>query len=250
MVKPFTDADRENQPKLILYFPGSNSSFEMLAEDEIVAGLSDLCDINLRRFFGGPRLRTISRLHFKLVYLEDSGFAIVDLASTNGTRVNDRALQAGVPRFLRNGDYISLANSEDYVISVITDVSSATEIFADMQPLVAQETAPSREEVGLRYIHGADQFVVDGQAVSHALLTPMEHTLLRYLYNRNGRLCNYDELATQIWGYQRFEKVENNTIAKTVSNLRRKLDTLSNGAGERYIQTVHGRGVRCLLLPD
>lgn len=235
--------------KLILYFPSSNSSFAVEPEGEIVAGLSDLCEINLRRFFGGSHLRTISRLHFKLVFVEDAGFAIVDLASTNGTRVNDRALQPGVPRFLRSGDYISLANSEDYVISVITDVSSATEIFADTQPASAQKTA-SREEVGLRYVHGSDQFVVDGAPITHAYLTPLEHALLRYLYNRNGRICAYDELATQVWGYKRFDKIENNTIAKTVSNLRRKLDGLSEGAGERYIATIHGRGVRCLVLPD
>ena len=248
-MNPPLDASDAPGNKLILYFPSSNSSFAVEPEGEVVAGLSDLCDINLRRFFGGSHLRTISRLHFKLVFVEDAGFAIVDLASTNGTRVNDRALQAGVPRFLRSGDYISLANSEDYVISVITDVASATEIFADTQP-ASTDHIVSREEVGIRYIHGSDQFVIDGEPAAHAYLTPLEHALLRYLYNRNGRICAYDELATQVWGYKRFDKIENNTIAKTVSNLRRKLDALSNGAGERYIATIHGRGVRCLLLPD
>jgi hypothetical protein len=234
---------------LILFFPHSNASYEVEPDEEIVAGLSEVCDINLRRFFGGPRIKTISRLHFKLVYLEESGYAIVDLFSTNGTRVNDRALQPGVPRFLRNGDYITLANSEEFVISVVTDVSSATEIFADMQPEAASGSQ-SREDVGLRYIHGLDQFVVDGTAVPHAHLSPLEHSLLRFLYNRAGRVCSYDELATQVWGYKRYDKIENNTIAKTVSNLRKKLDGLSQGSGERYIATVHGRGVKCLLLPE
>lgn len=234
---------------LILFFPHSNASYEVESGEEIVAGLSEVCDINLRRFFGGSHIKTISRLHFKLVYLEDSGYAIVDLFSTNGTRVNDRSLQPGVPRFLRNGDYITLANSEEYVISVVTDVTSATEIFADMQPFGVSE-ATSREEVGLRYIHGLDQFVVDGVPVPHAHLSPMEHSLLRFLYNRAGRICSYDELATQVWGYKRYDKIENNTIAKTVSNLRKKLDSLSAGSGERHIATVHGRGVKCLLLPE
>lgn len=234
---------------LILFFPHSNASYEVEAGEEIVAGMSEVCDINLRRFFGGPHIKTISRLHFKLVYLEDSGYAIVDLMSTNGTQVNDRSLQPGVPRFLRNGDYITLAHSEDFVISVVTDVSSATEIFADMQP-EEMSAAASREEVGLRYIHGLDQFVVDGIPVPHAHLSPMEHSLMRFLYNRAGRICSYDDLATQVWGYKRYDKIENNTIAKTVSNLRRKLDSLSAGSGERHIATVHGRGVKCLLLPE
>ena len=233
---------------LILYFPHSNASYDVEPDEEIVAGLSEVCDINLRRFFGGPRIKTISRLHFKLVYLEDSGYAIVDLFSTNGTRVNDRSLQPGVPRFLRNGDYITLANSEEYVISVVTDVSSATEIFADIQPVEVSETT-SREDVGLRYIHGLDQFVVDGIPVPHSHLSPMEHSLLRFLYNRAGRICSYDELATQVWGYNRYETVQNNTIAKTVSNLRKKFESLSANSSDRYIVTIHGRGVQCQLHP-
>ncbi len=237
------------EPGLILYFPNSNASYEVEPGEEIVAGLSELCDINLQRFFGGPRIKTISRLHFKLVYLEDSGYAIVDLCSTNGTRVNDRSLSPGVARFLRNGDYITLANSEDFVISIMTDIANVTEVFADVQPPGMNANA-SREEVGLRYIHGLDQFVVDGVPMPHAQLTPMEHTLLRYLYNRTGRVCSYDELATQVWDYKHYDAVQNNTIAKTISNLRKKLDGLSIGSGERYIATIHGRGVKCLLLPE
>lgn len=239
----------DSEPRLVLYFPNSNASFDVEPGEEIVAGLSDMCDINLRRFFGGPRIRTISRLHFKLMYFEDAGYAIVDLSSTNGTWVNDRPLQPGAPRFLRNGDYIQLAGSEDFVISVVTDVASATEIFADLQP-TGSAAIYSREDFGLRYVHGLDQFVVDGVSVPHAHLTPLEHSLLRYLYNRTGRVCSYDDLAVHVWGYKRYDTIENNTIAKTVSNLRKKLDSLARGSGERHIVTVHGRGVKCLLLPE
>ncbi len=239
----------DNESRLILYFPSSNASYQVESGEEIVAGLSELCDVNLRRFFGGPRIRAISRLHFKLLYVEDAGYAIVDLFSTNGTQVNDRPLQAGTPRFLRNGDYITLAGCEDFVIAVVTDVSSATQVFGDVQPS-GLYAAVSREEVGLRYIHGLDQFVVDGVSAPHAHLTPLEHALLRYLYNRAARVCSYDELAVQVWGYKPYDNLQNNTIAKTVSNLRKKLDSLSLGSGEKYIVTVHGRGVKCLLLPE
>ena len=66
------------------------------------------------------------------------------------------------------------------MISVVTDISSATEIFADMQP-EEMSAAASREEVGLRYIHGLDQFVVDGVPVPHAHLSPMEHLSLIHI---------------------------------------------------------------------
>lgn len=237
------------EPRLILYFPTSNASYEVEPSEEILAGLSDLCDINLRRFFGGPRIHTVSRVHFKLIYHAGSGYVIVDLFSANGTRVNNHQLPPGVQYLLRNGDFIMLAGNEDFVISVVTDVSKATEVFGDIQPS-GTHAAHSREVVGLRYMHGLDQFVVDGVSVPHSQLSPLEHNLLRHLYNRAGRVCSYDELATQVWDYKPYDALQNNTIAKTVSNLRKKLDRLSTGSGEKYIVTVHGRGVKCLLLPE
>ena len=235
-------------PRLILYFPQSNASYELKPGDETVAGLSELCDLDLRRYFGGQRLRTISRLHFKIVYIEDGGYAIVDLSSLNGTRINDELLLPGVYRVLRNGDYITLANSEEFVIAVVADVSTASEIFADV-PRTQTLQIESPSDVGLRYIHGLDQFVVDGHRIPHSHLSPLEHTLLRYLYIRAGRICSYDDLARNVWGYQRLDAVQNNTISKTVSNLRKKLSSLSDGSGHKYIATIHGRGVKCRLLP-
>lgn len=237
------------EPRLILYFPTSNASYEVEPREEILAGLSDLCDINLRRFFGGPRIHAISRVHFKLIHHQGSGYVIVDLFSASGTHVNNHHLPPGVQYLLRNGDFIMLAGNEDFVISVVTDVSKATEVFGDIQPS-GTHAAHSREAVGLRYMHGLDQFVVDGVSVPHSQLSPLEHNLLRHLYNRAGRVCSYDELATQVWDYKPYDALQNNTIAKTVSNLRKKLDRLSTGSGEKYIVTVHGRGVKCLLLSE
>lgn len=239
-----------SKPRLILYFPQSNASYEVRAGDETVAGLSELCDLDLRRYFSGPRLRTISRLHFKIVYIEDGGFAVVDLSSMNGTRVNDELLTPGVYRVLRNGDYITLANTEEFVIAVLADVPAATEIFAAVPRTLAAAVDALPGNVGLRYIHGLDQFVVDGHRIPHSHLSPLEHNLLRYLYTRAGRICSYDDLARNVWGYQRSDAVQNNTIAKTVSNLRKKLDNLSEGSGQQYIATVHGRGVKCRLAPS
>lgn len=235
-------------PRLILYFPQSNASYELKPGDEMVAGLSELCDLDLRRYFSGQRLRTVSRLHFKIVTIEDDGYAIVDLSSLNGTRVNDELLTPGAYRVLRNGDYITLANNEEFVMAVVADVSRASEIFADVPRTQTFQLEP-QGDIGLRYIHGLDQFVVDGHRIPHSHLSPLEHNLLRHLYTRAGRVCSYDDLARNVWGYQRWDTVQNNTIAKTVSNLRKKLDSLSADSGHRYIATIHGRGVKCRLLP-
>jgi DNA-binding response OmpR family regulator len=49
-----------------------------------------------------------------------------------------------------------------------------------------------------------------------------------------------------VWGINKYDDIQDNSVAKLVSNLRKKLDTVSPGAGVRHIQTVHGRGVKCL----
>ena len=91
-----------------------------------------------------------------------------------------------------------------------------------------------------------DQFVLDGIPIAPSHLTPLEQKLLEYLYERAGRVCSYDDIITAIWGYAQYDKIQNNTLAKLVSNLRRKLNQISEGAGNRHIRTILGRGVLCM----
>ena len=48
-----------------------------------------------------------------------------------------------------------------------------------------------------------------------------------------GILSAYDELIECVWGYEHYEKIQNNTVAALVSSLRHKLDVISAGAGKR-----------------
>mgnify|MGYP002620309532 CR=1 FL=1 len=54
----------------------------------------------------------ISGTHAQLRYHADKGWCIVDLGSSNGTRVSGRLLAPDVEETLRSGDIVALANVE------------------------------------------------------------------------------------------------------------------------------------------
>jgi pSer/pThr/pTyr-binding forkhead associated (FHA) protein len=74
-----------------------------LAADRIVIGRSRECDV---RIDDG----NVSRRHAELARDGDSGWAVVDLGSTNGTEVNGRRITKRTP--LDDGDRIVIGGTE------------------------------------------------------------------------------------------------------------------------------------------
>ena len=70
-------------------------------------------------------------------------------------------------------------------------------------------------------------------------LTPKEFEVLFYLIKRSGQVAEKDELLDAIWN-DTF--VEETTLARNVSWLRKKLD--AGAKGEKFIETVPKRGYR------
>lgn len=52
----------------------------------------------------------VSGTHAKFVYSDTEGWFIVDLHSSNGTAVNRQRLQPDIPKLLKNGDVVTIAN--------------------------------------------------------------------------------------------------------------------------------------------
>jgi pSer/pThr/pTyr-binding forkhead associated (FHA) protein len=50
----------------------------------------------------------VSRVHAEL-YFEDNHAFLLELGSSNGTQVNGRRVQVGIPRQIRDGDEIALS---------------------------------------------------------------------------------------------------------------------------------------------
>jgi signal transduction histidine kinase len=89
--------------------PGISHEFDLTEAVEIGTSAETGSRIDLSPF--GAREAGVSRRHVRLEP-EADGLRIVDLGSTNGTRVNDRALAARVPQMLYDGDLIQLGSLE------------------------------------------------------------------------------------------------------------------------------------------
>lgn len=232
-----------------LYFPTEHvyQICDPLPTQDIIAGISETCDLDLRRFFHGDQVRTISRRHFKLTFIDGEGCLLFDLHSRNGTWLNGQPLEPRNPQFLKDGDVLMLAGNEAFVIEVAAgDVARTERYVPASQPLVERASSEQRRD-GLFYLSDEGEYVLDGRVIPHEALTPLETRFLDYLYQRSGRICTYEELITYVWEYPPPHRdVQNNTVAKAVSNIRKKLDRVSDGAGLRHVHTVHGRGVKLI----
>lgn len=231
--------------RLALHFPDLNVSVELDPRCRTVCGISETCDVDLRRYLPAQAIRTISRRHFEIAFIRDEGYIITDLNSLNGTRVNGQFLRPGEPRFLRDGDTVMLAQNPSFLLQVGCDDAADTELLISEGRADGGLAAGPDPMFGKLYLAGDGQFVLDGAHIAPHHLTALEEKLLLYLYERSGRVCAYDELVRDVWGYARYDEVQDNTVAKTVSNLRKKLDDVSPGAGLRHLRTVRGRGVMC-----
>jgi hypothetical protein len=230
--------------RLALYFPSADVLFDLDPRQEIVAGISGSCDLDFRDFFQGESLRTISRRHFKIVFIEGEGYILHDLGSLNGTWVNGERILPQRPRLLKDGDVIRVTQNEQFVMEVASEDTGYTEPYVRRDTPTTQLAAAPRRGLLHRSLEG--EFILDGTRIPHEYLTTLEYQLLSYLYENSGRVCSYESLIHNVWGYGGYEEIQDNTVAKQVSNLRKKLEGVSPGAGVRHIQTVRGRGVKCV----
>jgi len=54
--------------------------------------------------------RYVSGVHAQLIYKPATGWCIIDKNSSNGTKLNQRALQPDVPMSMKSGDIVTIAN--------------------------------------------------------------------------------------------------------------------------------------------
>ena len=223
--------------ELTLFFPQTGKSYD-ITRRLTIAGISETCDLILSRFLTGD-IKVISRRHFKIERIPAEGYFIEDLRSLNGTWLNQIRLEPYVPHFLRDGDQVILANQPEFAIEVILSGGAMTE---KITPSLQEQSKVQGLLSGIYYDVIFNQFIVNGHRVDPSYFSHTEHKVLQYLVSQPGRVRSYDDLAFHVWnGY-----VQNNTIAKTIGNIRRKLDAISPGASE-YIQTIRGRGFRCKI---
>jgi hypothetical protein len=167
--------------------------------------------------------RRISRQHLELVQ-EFGRWVLVD-HSRNGVQVNGQLVRAS-RRELQHGDRIAIGDS----VELLYDDPSST--FAAAQ----QPSAPPSSALYL----DLETLTVwrDGLALD-AQWSPQEFALLRFLYQRRGQLCRYDEIIAAVWSatdptYGRGH------VHELVARVRRKLEPDPSQA--RYLITRPGHG--------
>lgn len=222
--------------RLVLFFRSTREVVYLDGKAQTIVGRSSVCTLRVEGLIPTDKVKLISRRHFALTLLANEGFIIEDLGSQNGTRVNGIGLAPGAPVFLKRGDVIQLAQSDDLEIDVREEHGARTDRF--------EEASLISPLYGLLFRSPEGEFVVDGRVVHHSLLSTLESRLLNYLYDNSGRVCTYRELVLNVWEYPRDAEWQSNIISKTVSNLRKKLDEQSAGSGRRHIHVAHGRGVK------
>jgi DNA-binding response OmpR family regulator len=71
-------------------------------------------------------------------------------------------------------------------------------------------------------------------------LTVKEHKLLAYLIQNAGRVCTFDQILENVWGWEYQDSVD--YVHVYLSHLRRKIE--ADPKQPRYLETVHGLGYR------
>lgn len=171
------------------------------------------------------RLDSVSRQHAR-IWHEGSGYVLENWQGRYGIGLFERELRPGERHELRHGYVFRLPALADHLRVMFVADSRETQLW----PL---------------YLEPAIQRVyVFGRQVE---LTPQAFTLLRYLYERRGALCPYNEILDSLWPGLRarglVEKGRNLDVL--LATLRRALAAASGGF--TFMQTVRGEGIRLVV---
>jgi pSer/pThr/pTyr-binding forkhead associated (FHA) protein len=183
-----------------------------LLTDVVRIGRADDNDVVLR----DPR---VSRRHAELVRSEHH-FELRDLGSRNGTFVNGQSVVE--PIEVASGDRLTFGGVH------LQFQDGASTIIARPVRLLSVDDRTAEVRV-------ADRLVST---------TPKEYVLLRLLVDRNGQICDRNEIASAVWPEYDGQVADYN-IDNLVARLRAKLDDVAAGAVR--ILAVKTRGYRLVL---
>jgi DNA-binding response OmpR family regulator len=153
-------------------------------------------------------------------------FVVVDLGSTNGTRINGASV--GAAALIGDGDYLEVAD-----IRLQFQLSAST-VTLSVEAMVSPLSVDlARHEVRLR-----------GDLLA---LTPKEYRLIAFLYGRDGAVATSEEIASEVWP-ELDGAVSDDSITQVVARLRRKVE--DDPGDPRFILTVRGFGYRLAATPE
>lgn len=192
----------------------------VLEQDQVLIGRGPECDLVVPD-------RQVSRHHAR-IQRRESGYALEDLGSKNGTHLNGVPVEGEVP--IQDGDVIQIA------------------LVLRLMFVGTESTVPLKRE-GLSQM-GLGRLRMDSQ--SHRVwvgreeveppLSPPQYRLLELMYQNPDKVVTREQIVKQVWPESVGEGVSEQAIDALVRRLRVRLSGLD--PGHIYIVTVRGHGLR------
>lgn len=199
--------------------PGTPERFTRTCSGSVVVGRSDDADLQLSH-------PLVSRRHVELSLRDDGTFEVRDLASRNGTIVNDQPLR----------DEAAVVDGEariqvgPYILVASPPASTISETLAFDAPRLSRRTSLDK---------GSHSLAVDGKVVVERL-TGLEYGLMEALTEASPNLLANTGLGDRLWGQGQWDTY---MLHNLVRRVRRKLEEAGLN-GEELIVTVPGVGYR------
>ena len=171
----------------------------------------------------------VSRRHAELSLLPDGRFRVTDLGSTNGTVVNDEALERGGARTVA-GEALVLVGP--YVLRL----TSAEGTFD-----ATLKRPPARAGGRLELDYDLRVLKIDGEVAIEAI-SGLEFKLLDVLLSAGRRLVAHQAIGDSVWGAGMWDIY---MLHNLVRRVRRKLEAAGLPADE-LIVSVPGGGYRAV----
>lgn len=190
-------------------YPDVTPSLTKLDERGCTLGRALDCGMVVARPFA-------SRLHARITF-DGHYFVLQDNDSANGTYVNGRPLRG--PHKLKHGDEIGLGDPTGLITFLDEDKT--------VQP-----------ELRLKFDPRNLCFLWDERPLS---LSADQQSLLLYLFERRGEVCERTACAKAVWGHDYDSYMDADALDQVLSRLRGKLRSISADAAE-LIVTMRGQG--------
>ncbi len=208
------------RPKLTIVSGPSDKKVVALANKTVTIGR----DLDNDLVISGE---AVSRHHAEIAWTRRQYF-LTDLGSRNGTFVNESRLEPHKPHSLCHKDRIQIAGN------------IATLQFDDPQ---ATKTVQIKAIMhgGLRLDPERREVWVQDQLLSPPL-SPQQFDFLFRLFEKPGKVCGRDEIATCVWRDAKAETVSEEMIDAVASRVRKRIRALD--PTREYIITVRGYGFK------
>jgi pSer/pThr/pTyr-binding forkhead associated (FHA) protein len=176
----------------------------------------------------------VSRGHMNIYYAYDRGCFMVqepDSGSKNGTFVNEKRIEPGIPHPLKDGDIIGLAKLHNEVSCRVIFKFRIEDTTLDGSELIdkPERSSATGFSIDLR----ARIVRVDGNQVH---LRKKEFDMLAFLYENTGKACSRDEIAEAVWPEAQGDTY-NQTIDTYISRIRRAIQR--EHLKFPHLETVH-----------